>query len=192
MTIFRVRRIRTFALGVLAAFGLWSHAQPTMAETAVMAREYSETLPYAAPGNRCFTIYARLGWQRVPARKLDPVDLMFLDKDTNALARQFGFPEVEGWSVDGARYAKVGISGHVGADGDALEPFAAFKYTQNAPFGQLLIRNADGDVWINNAKRVQIGASRYFDFRINDKDSGLGDNDGYILACPIHRDSGKG
>ncbi|QIE45359.1 hypothetical protein G5B38_07380 [Pseudohalocynthiibacter aestuariivivens] len=88
------------------------------------------------------------------------------------------------WSVDAARYDRVGPKAHTGADAAALEPFEGYKLSVDLPFGALLTPSANIKLAHLREKRV---ATRYpthanqVDFRMND--TGLGDNVGGMIVC---------
>lgn len=120
----------------------------------------------------CAEISPRRGWQRLWISGLYQPWLSVRDNQ-------------EGWSVDDARYARVGAAGHRGADARALEPYAQYKYHSNVAFGALLLRvpSKPGVVLSFNKDGVdyQLGAQEWVDFRIND--TGQGDNGGVLSLC---------
>lgn len=119
----------------------------------------------------CARISSRLGWQRLQIGHFRDPRLMIFEQ--------------EGWSVDDARYARVGVAGYSGAAARALEPYAQYKYQPNRPFGALLMRKSTnpGGIYSYNVDTVYgvIGRMDTVDFRIND--TGQGDNGGVIEFC---------
>lgn len=134
-------------------------------------------------GSACYWIDGGKGWQRAPWRR-----------GTSAAVRAIA-PEGrwatsrDGWTVDAARYKKVGAAGHRGAAAEALEPYAGYKFTPGLPFGALLAR--DQTDTLHDLSKADTSVifevnSMYIDFRIND--TGLGDNGGSLRVCMIDRE----
>ena len=142
-------------------------------------------------GATCYEISAKRGWQTINTKGLDKFKFIILGPEHREFQKKkLGIARVfEGWSVDGARYSKVGTHGHLGADAEALEPYAGFKYDRRFPFGALLMRVQHKDAMTINAK-ARPGTSHTgdlkfdrVDFRINDSDKSLADNSGEIFIC---------
>ena len=114
----------------------------------------------------CIDISSREGWQRI---------------EFQGEFRPYISDVSGGWTVDSRSFSLVGPSGHAGADSDRLAPFDEYKYNREFNFGALLSRSANGQV-------VAVGqgshmATRSMDFRINDSDGTLADNDGNLQVC---------
>jgi hypothetical protein len=114
----------------------------------------------------CVTVSSRSGWQRFNfARSITGVRSIS-----------------GGWSVDARMYAPVGASGHMGRDAQALSPYSQYKYSQNYPFGALLLWTGREYFWIQPGSRFASVLSS-IDMRINDSDGSLGDNGGSLTVC---------
>ena len=174
----RLSGIVVTILAILAASPLW--AQRYLQEIDPLTSLRSDA--------RCFILDSRIGWQRMNLKDelgvylhiFDPDTVRGMDKDDSALARRVG------WTVDRARYDHVGALGHTGASAQALAPYSRYKVNKKAAFGALLIRTQDGRTGFLEKMPRQIlldGAVTYIDFRINDSDATLGDNDGHLLLC---------
>lgn len=142
----------------------------------------------------CFKIDARLGWQRIQWSSEDRVGYGVVDAELwgTSIPNHFGRPY--GWSVDDARYDRVGASGHAGADADALAPYDNFKLVENIPFGALLMQEnnenysvpmrwVEGMTLLNGSPLlgVPVPGTQSVDLRIND--TALSDNGGFLVIC---------
>lgn len=141
-------------------------------------------------GATCYEVSAKRGWQGVNTKGFEKISFLILGPEHREFQRKLGVTHVfEGWSVDGARYAKVGTHGHLGADAEALEPYAGFKYDRNFHFGALLMRARHKDAKAINLKARQgvshLGSLKFerVSFRINDSDKSLADNSGETIIC---------
>jgi len=114
----------------------------------------------------CVTVSSRSGWQHF-----------------NLARSVTGVRSISGgWSVDARMYAPVGASGHMGMDAQALSPYSQYKYSQNYPFGALLLGTGREYFWIQPGSRLASAFSS-IDLRINDSDGSLGDNSGSLTVC---------
>lgn len=87
-----------------------------------------------------------------------------------------------GWSVDDARYARVGAAGHTGKDAKRLAPHGKLKFDAGEPFGALLI--AEGSSHRPATAPMSLAAATTdVKLRINDADAALGDNGGALTVC---------
>lgn len=144
-------------------------ALPAFAESAVTRAQFAFTNPESAAD--CYRISARAGWQRVPLG----------DGGHGEIRVMAG----AGWTVDAKAYDRVGPEGHTGAAARGLAPYAAYKYVRKSPFGALLARSPGGEIVVMNPDPEARFRSRadHVDFRINDRDEGLGDNAGALIVC---------
>ena len=126
----------------------------------------------------CYWIDSQKEWQRVPWVQ-GRMAAIFAVHPRHAWATG-----EDGWTVDRARYAKVGGTGHSGNDAAALAPFDRFKFARDVAFGALLFRSDKDQV--QHLRRDDFilrydTDTPYLDFRIND--TGLGDNGGRLRTC---------
>lgn len=132
----------------------------------------------------CYRIDAQKEWQRVAIQGDLRPSVMVLSTLTGTEGLLNSLTPPYRWSVDDARYARVGPEGHIGSAAQALEPFSGFKYLKSEPFGALIIRANQVDPrafpLIAGSSRFPEG-TRWIDFRIND--TGLGDNGGSLQLC---------
>ena len=132
----------------------------------------------------CYRIDARREWQRVTTKRGGEASIVVLSNLTGTQAQLDSLTPPYRWSVDDARFARVGPEGHTGSAAQALEPFSGFKFLKNEPFGALIFRanNVDPQAYplISGSARFPEG-TQWIDFRIND--TGLGDNGGGMQLC---------
>lgn len=132
----------------------------------------------------CHKIDARSGWQRLDTSQLSTPSVFPMGPRA---AAQYGFSGPDGkpgWSVDAANYDAVGPRGHAGDAAAALKPFDGYKFSQDYPFGALLLRfGSSGVVHLYRTDNTTSLESYqpWVDFRIND--TGFGDNAGYMIVC---------
>lgn len=128
--------------------------------------------------SHCRPVNARNGWQRL---SMQPSKIE-------------GIRTRGAWSVDAGRFAAVGPEGHLGSAAVALAPYSKYKIAGKEPFGALLLRLPDGRLASYSgfkgllARAAASGSQiafngQWIDFRINDSDASLGDNDGFITVC---------
>ncbi|UXX82730.1 hypothetical protein [Roseovarius pelagicus] len=132
----------------------------------------------------CAAIDAQLGWQSIDTRHLSKPAVYALGTAHFPPSTLNSVHVDYKWSVDGARYDRVGPDGHTGADAAALKPFERYKFFADLPFGALLSRSANLKLAHIREQRAAAGYpthSNQVDFRIND--TGLGDNVGGMVVC---------
>lgn len=140
---------------------------------------------------RCYEIDATQGWQRLSLAVFDTPELLVFDHDTPNLPGERSARPIwlgkTGWTVDAASYAKAGQAGHQGRAAAALDAWSRYKYEPSLPFGTLLARTPDGRLFAVTAERSAPPGRQVLDFRINDADAALGDNDGFLVVCVAER-----
>ena len=111
-------------------------------------QEFAERTHGAAWYDECHVIDAKKGWQRIVVPDLTPTNLYVISPNHSPspdILERFDHPYL--WSVDDARYDRVGTLGHQGAAEEALAPYSDYKYDSEFPFGALLFR-------MNNPRRT--------------------------------------
>ena len=115
-----------------------------------------------AGANESDTVSSRTGWQSKsfssPVKRISGI--------------------VGGWSVDDAKYHRVGPAGHYGNSSVSLSPYNDRKFDRKYPFGALLIEvEGKGYMYVTGPMDFQEPV-RQIRVRINDRDDSLGDNGG--------------
>lgn len=161
----RVSMRATLALLGLTALSSLCQPAVTLADTIEPARQ-----TFWAFTKVCVAIDAKKAWQR------QDIGTVFKHPKITA-------DDTEAWSVDDAKYARVGARGHRGPDAEALDVWSKYKFTFDAPFGALIVRSDDGTMRAatTDAVSITLPSTRYLDFRVND--TGLDDNGGELQVC---------
>ncbi|MGJ8616516.1 MAG: hypothetical protein ACSHWS_06715 [Sulfitobacter sp.] len=137
-------------------------------------------------GYLCYLVDSRRGWQRIDTSALSSPTTFAFGPENWRLQRDMGIGPMPGWTVDAAKYDRVGPSGHSGFAAEELAPFNAYKFDQKWPFGALIMRTEQGDRYHVKTSATAKSLSehtRYLDMRINDGDNALGDNAGEVMVC---------
>ena len=123
---------------------------------------------HASDYQECMNISARMGWQEV-----------YFEFDLTPRITTISGQ----WTVDSRNFPAVGTDGHQGDAAARLEPFSQYKYSPQYNFGALLVRSRETpDRVLQGAQSLPLW-SRYMQFRINDSNPTLGDNDGQLRVC---------
>lgn len=126
------------------------------------------------PSEYCVSITSRSGWQdlHLPGSYLKVLSIR------------------GGWSVDDAKYSRVGAVGHTGYAAQSLAPYNQYKYLHDIPFGALIlyipsyIPEKSGELkWIAKPQMLPKWIGKDALMRINDADESLGDNGGALQVC---------
>lgn len=179
----RIRPTFYFTLVIVSFISVFTNNESAYADKSFEQYKTNREDPFAepeqppkafVPEQTCLNVNARQGWQTITANH------------TVVAANSEG-----GWSVDARLYPMVGFVGHEGSAAEGLAPFNEYKYDSRFPFGALLIDTPNhGVVAVSSlvghiVPEVNFPAGSTFRLRINDGDSALGDNEGYLRVCLV-------